>query len=213
MRRREFVGSLASEAIRGCPQDTGSLRRALQAGRFRIKNFCHPSSTSSRRWLYTVLCNHDTRGAACRQLGHLQRGIDRVVGIDGFQEPARLFEKADEGILDQKRKQARARRGVDQRLEAMRQQVRHAAGAAIFDIVVDRMSVAACGLEGREDRRCLRAARQDKTLAEHEILKPALRLHHAVRGGIEVGHGGGPPARQAMQYRYRGAGSAAIGRS
>src|SRR5215470_12399689 len=67
--------------------------------------------------------------------------------------------------------------------------MRHAAGAAIFDIVMDRVGVAARGLERREDRRGLGAARQHEALADHEILEPALLGHHAVRCGIELGHG------------------------
>jgi hypothetical protein len=77
---------------------------------------------------------------------------------------------------------------VDQGLEAMRQQVRHAAGAAIFDVVMDRMGVAARGLEGGEHRRRLGAAGNDKALTEHKILEPALFWHHAVPGGVELGH-------------------------
>ena len=87
------------------------------------------------------------------------------------------------------RKQPGAWRGVHQRLKAVRQQMRHALGAAIFDVVMDRVGVAARGLERGEDRRGLGAARQHEALAEHEILEPALLGHHAVRGGIELGHG------------------------
>src|SRR5262245_8024481 len=68
--------------------------------------------------------------------------------------------------------------------------MRHAAAAAIFDVVVDRMGVAARGLERREDRRRLGAAGQHEALANDKILEPALLGHHAVRGGIEFGHGG-----------------------
>jgi hypothetical protein len=31
-------------------------------------------------------------------------------------------------------------------------------------------------------------ARDHEAFAEHEILEPALLRHHAMRGGIEVGH-------------------------
>ena len=87
-------------------------------------------------------------------------------------------------------KQPGARRGVHQGLEAMREQIRHAAGAAIFDVVMDRMGVAARGLERGEYRRGLGPARDHEALAEHKILEPALLAHHAVLCGVEVGHGG-----------------------
>ena len=86
-------------------------------------------------------------------------------------------------------KQPGAGRGVDQGLETMRQQVRHAAGAAIFDVVMHRMGIAARGLERREYRRRHGAARDHKALAEHKILEPALLRHHAMLCGIELGHG------------------------
>jgi hypothetical protein len=70
----------------------------------------------------------------------------------------------------------------------MREQVRHAAGAAIFDVVVDRMGIAARGLERSEHCRGLGPAWDHKAFAEHEIFEPALLRHHAMRGGIEVGH-------------------------
>jgi hypothetical protein len=41
---------------------------------------------------------------------------------------------------------------VDQGLETMGQQIGHAAGAAVFDVVMYGMGVAAGGLEGREYR-------------------------------------------------------------
>src|SRR5215210_5365679 len=72
----------------------------------------------------------------------------------------------------------------------MCEQVRHAAGAAIFDVVMDRMGIAARGLECREHRRGLGPARDHEALAEHEILEPALLAHHAMLGGVEVGHVG-----------------------
>src|SRR4051794_33501895 len=71
----------------------------------------------------------------------------------------------------------------------MRQQIRHAAGAAIFDVIVDRMGIAAGGLERGEYRRGLGPARDHEALAEHEIFEPALFADHAMLGGIEVGHG------------------------
>jgi hypothetical protein len=55
---------------------------------------------------------------------------------------------------------------------------------------MDRVGVAARGLERCEHRRGLGPARDHEALAEHEILEPALFAHHAVQCGIEVGHGG-----------------------
>src|SRR5205823_6646392 len=40
-----------------------------------------------------------------------------------------------------------------------------------------------------EYRRALGPARDHKTLAEDKIFEPALLRHHAMLGGIEVGHG------------------------
>ena len=70
----------------------------------------------------------------------------------------------------------------------MGQQVRHSAGAAILDIIMYGMGVAARGLKGCEYRRRHGAAGNDKALAEREILEPALLCHHAMFGGIEIGH-------------------------
>ncbi len=80
------------------------------AGRRRTRNFCVPSSTSSLRWLNTVLSQrHHAGGAARHQFGHLERRIDGVAGVNRLEEPARLFEEADQRFLDHERKQAGAR--------------------------------------------------------------------------------------------------------
>jgi len=57
---------------------------------------------------------------------------------------------------------------------------------------MDRMGVAARGLERGEHRRSLGPARDHETLAEHEILEPALRGYHAMLGGVELGHAAFP---------------------
>ena len=44
------------------------------------------------------------------------------------------------------------------------------------------------GLTLSEYRRRLGPARDHEALAEHEILEPALFAHHAMGGGVEVGH-------------------------
>src|SRR5882724_8947879 len=79
---------------------------------------------------------------------------------------------------------------MHQRLEAMREQIRHAAAAAIFDVVMDRVGIAAGGLERGEYRRGLGPARDHEAFAEHEILEPALLADHTVLCGVELGHGG-----------------------
>ena len=71
----------------------------------------------------------------------------------------------------------------------MGEQVRHAAGAAIFDVVMNGVGIAARGLKRGENRRRHGAAGNDEALAESEILEPALLRHHAMLRGIELGHG------------------------
>src|SRR5450631_2148090 len=83
----------------------------------------------------------------------------------------------------------------------MREQVRHAAGAAIFYVVMDRMGIAARGLKRGEHGRRHGSARNDKTLAQRKILEPALLRHHAMQGGVEVGHGGFPASVLIHAYR------------
>jgi hypothetical protein len=166
-----------------------------------MRNFCKPSSTSSRRWLNTVERKLTTPVAAGRKLGHFERGIDRIVSVDRLQEPARLFEKADQRFLDQKGEQPGARRGVDQRLETVGEQIGHAAGAAVFHVVMHRMGIAARGLESGKHRRRHGAARNDKALTEHKILEPALFRHHAMGSWIELGHGLVPAGYRVHPYR------------
>src|SRR5947208_6964141 len=93
----------------------------------------------------------------------------------------------------------------------MREQVRHVTGAAIFDVVMDRMGIAARGLERGEYCRGLGPARNHKALAEHKILEPALLGHHAMLCGIELGHGGFSCGLCDAAYRYRTDGAATIG--
>jgi hypothetical protein len=71
----------------------------------------------------------------------------------------------------------------------MSQQVRHAPDATIFNVVMDGVGVAAGSLECGEYRRGLGPARDHEALAKREIFEPALCGHHAMLGGIEVGHG------------------------
>jgi len=61
-------------------------------------------------------------------------------------------------------------------------------GAAVFDVVMHRVGIAARCLEGREHGRRHGTARNDKALAKHKILEPALFAHHAMQSGIELGH-------------------------
>jgi hypothetical protein len=78
---------------------------------------------------------------------------------------------------------------------------------------MDGMGIAACGLKRGEHGRCHGAAGNDKPLAQRKILEPALLRHHAMQGGIEVGHGGFPAGvflDVLMAYRYRSGVVAAI---
>jgi hypothetical protein len=68
------------------------------------------------------------------------------------------------------------------------------------------MGIAARGLKGGENGRRHGAAGNHKTLAEYKILEPALLRHHAMLGGIELGHGWFPARNFAswqMACRYR----------
>jgi hypothetical protein len=51
------------------------------------------------------------------------------------------------------------------------------------------MGIAARRLKSRKDRRRHGPAGNDKTLAKHKILEPALLGHHAMLSGIELRHG------------------------
>src|SRR4051812_14851938 len=132
----------------------------------------------------------DTGRTSRAQLGDLERRVDGIAGIDRLEELARLFEEADQRVLDQEWKQAGTGRGMDQGLESVGEQIGHAAGAAIFDVVVNGVGVAARGLERRKHRRCHGAARQHEAFAEDKILEPALLGYHTMIGGVELGHGG-----------------------
>ena len=82
-------------------------------------------------------------------------------------------------------------------LKTMRQHMRHAAPPAIFHVVMNRMIVAAGGLEGGEQRVRHGPARQHEALAEREILKPAV-VEAAVPRRVErLGHWPTPEARKA----------------
>jgi hypothetical protein len=78
----------------------------------------------------------------------------------------------------------------------MRQHAGQPAALAVVGIVVQRMIVAACRLEGEEHRLRHGAARQRETLADREVLEPALRRDRAVVRRIEarirVGHAAHP---------------------
>ena len=77
-------------------------------------------------------------------------------------------------------------RSLDQHLKAMCQQVRHATAAAELHIVVNRMIVAAGHRKRGKQRFCHGARGQQETLADDEIIEPALRAH-VVAGRIEGG--------------------------
>jgi hypothetical protein len=97
--------------------------------------------------------HHDHAGGPLRQeFGDFQRRIKRVAGVHALEEAAGLLDETHERVVDLVREQAGAGRGLDQHLEAVREQVRHSARAAEFAVVVNRMVVAARRLEGEEMR-------------------------------------------------------------
>src|SRR6266446_1868998 len=115
---------------------------------------------------------HYAGGAAGLQLAHYQHRIERVPGIDGLQEARRLFEEAYQRFADEMGKDAGAGRALDRHLQAMRQQVTMALGAAILTVIVDRVVVAAGELKSGEQRLGLRARVDVEALADYQVLEP-----------------------------------------
>src|SRR5262245_59287352 len=81
------------------------------------------------------------REHACRALrlevrDHELR-IERIPRIDRLEEARRLLDEADEGVLDQERKQPGSSRCLDQHLVAVRQQLGMAVAATELAVVVD----------------------------------------------------------------------------
>ena len=105
-----------------------------------------------------------------------QTRIERIAGIDRFQEFRRLLDKRDQRIADDMGEGAGAGRGKAQHLKPVRQRAGMAALAAIFDIVMDRVVVGRDGLKRREIGLGDGAARDVEMFADREVLeKPALR--------------------------------------
>src|SRR5262249_13435246 len=93
-------------------------------------------------------------------------------------------------LLDQKRKQPRPRRRLDQHLEPVRQQVGVAVAAAELAVIVDRMIVSRGGLKGEKLRLRHGARGGVKLLAVRGVLEIA-RGPETMAGGIKgLGHGG-----------------------
>lgn len=84
------------------------------------------------------------------EFSHRQFRIERVVGENTLEEFCLDFNKANQGVTDHVREQARTGGGKAQDLQAMGKRTFQAALAAIFGIVVDRMIVARHCLEGRK---------------------------------------------------------------
>src|SRR6516162_1809367 len=78
------------------------------------------------------------RGELC-DLDHRVRRVSRV---DRLQESRRLLGEGDQRVADGEREIAAPRGGETEDLEAMRQQTRVTALAAIFNVVMDRVIVA-----------------------------------------------------------------------
>src|SRR5487761_2738681 len=149
----------------------------------------------------------DHAGSALRQeFGDFQRGIERIARIHALEKAARLLYESYERIVDLVRQHAGAGCSLDQHLEAVREQVGHAARAAEFAVIVNRMVVAARRLEREEMRIAHGAAGRTKHLADAKILEPAL-LGQLVRTRIEYGHCALPPApRSASPAACRNSG-------
>jgi len=120
------------------------------------------------------------------ELAHLELRVERVADVeDGPQEARGLFDEAQERFLHQEREKPRTRRGLDQHLISMRQQVRVAVAATVLAVVVDRVVVARSRLEGQELRLCHGPRGYVERLAQDEVLKVARRAK-AVAGRIEM---------------------------
>lgn len=129
----------------------------------------------------------DARRALGFEFGDGEGGVERVAGVDGFQELGLHFDEADQRFADHVGEQACAGRGEAQDLQAVGEQALVALGAAIFFIVVDRVVVAGDGLEGREVRVGDRARGEGECFAGFEILETALR-HDPVVLRVEFAH-------------------------
>src|SRR6185312_14777982 len=138
--------------------------------------------------------HRDDAGRVLRhQFGDLQRGIERVAGIDRLQEFRAYLDEADQAFADDMWKQPRARSREAQNLEPMRQRRGVTELPAIFDVVMDRMIVEADGLERREVRIADGARGAFENLADSKLLKAAQR-QDAMIVGFEFGHGQPPPS-------------------
>src|SRR5262249_52747640 len=95
----------------------------------------------------------DCAGRPARlELAHLEHGIEGVAAIDRLQEARGLLEEAAQRIADDMREDAGAGRALDRHLQAVCQHVAVPPRLAVLPVVVDRMVVAACQLERREQR-------------------------------------------------------------
>jgi hypothetical protein len=113
--------------------------------------------------------DHDPGRALGYQRGDDELGIERVADMDRREEPAGKLGERDQALGDRMREAAGPGRGERQHLQPVRQQVGMAVGAAIFDVVMDRMIVAGEELERGEMRRRNRAAGIAENFADPEV--------------------------------------------
>ena len=139
---------------------------------------------------------HDAGGAARLQRRDLEFRVKRVAFVNRFQEPARLFEKADQRLAHLVGKGACADRALDQRHEAMCVKARMAQPFQIGAVVMDGMIVAAGGLKRGEETAGHGARRRAEHLAQAERGEGARRVGD-MGGGIEA-QGPRRPSRAAM---------------
>src|SRR5665213_422010 len=134
-----------------------------------------------------------TGRALGRKLPDFQRGIERVAGIDRFEEFSADLDETDQALANDMRKKSGAGCGEAQDLKTMRQGRLMAEPLAIFGVVMDRVIVEADGLERRKVRIADGARRVAEDFADTQLLK-ASQFDDPVILRLKIGHGG-PPRR------------------
>ena len=134
---------------------------------------------------------HDTGGALALQLGDCQLRIERVAQIDRGEKARGLLQKAHEPFAQHVGKQPGAGSGGGQHLKAMGDRCPMPVGTAVLDVVVHRVIIGRHGLKGSELSVGHRSARDRKSVADLKLVKGP-GGNQSMRGGVELGHVGGP---------------------